>query len=185
MKRPRIIPTYSHIRSLPTLRVFTEKDESQWMRLAIPAQSGPIKFRLELKLEYERERYWVCSHFEGSATDEFVNWKPGAVVEEHYGERYQVIHAYDDSRENFGRALDYINVLARDLGRLLLLKFSHDTQRSIDEIRLDMAKLIIAHPDLARTVANPMWREIWGLDGPPLHAGRYLEEEYSDDPVES
>jgi hypothetical protein len=74
MTHSLIRPSVEELRPLPTLRVATPETGGESMREY--CQDRGFDYRLELKLETEEARYWVCTRCVG---EPFTGWHEGAV----------------------------------------------------------------------------------------------------------
>jgi len=125
---------------LPTLRVQTPETDGESVRDHCHARGAD--YRLELKLETEEYRYWLCTRCVG---EPFTDWREGAVIVENvqpneYGEYEMLPYASEDLKRL--QRLDYFRVLRQELDRLIQQPHSWETDKQIEKLRGEIEKMI-------------------------------------------
>jgi hypothetical protein len=141
-----IRPTPDFLRGLPTLAVETPNDGTETVRER--ARELGIDFRLELKLETRRARFWLCTQGADAPGRGPDNWVVGYVT----AESREADEAGDYSMIPYGpdqvktvQKTDYVNMLREELDVLLdrdEATPSWEVKRQIDAVRKELNTLI-------------------------------------------
>jgi hypothetical protein len=148
---PLIRPSPEYLKTLPTLRVLPDNDDTSTKR---DGRTRGYDFRLELKLVTERARYWLIARCVG---EPFCGWQEGKVYVEWLEEGRQdplsaVPYGSDDLK--WLQRFDYLGMLRADLDQLLDEPWSWEGDERIRELRKEMYKVIGASKFQFRELAD-------------------------------
>jgi len=141
---PSIRPSLEHLRQLPTLSVRAPETDGE--NIQEHCRASGTDYRLELKLETEDYRFWLCTR---SVGEPFTGWRDDAVLMENVkpdedGLLQMSPYGADDLK--LLQKIDYLNLLRNELLRLLDEEsrgpFSWVRKTRIQELREEMGSLI-------------------------------------------
>ena len=133
---PSIRPSPDYLRQLPTIEVRTHESDGEHIREY--CQDSGFEFRIELKLETEICRYWLCMRCVGEG---FADWREGAVIVEELDGECEMT-AYGNENLKQLQRIDYCRTLKLELDRLLKEPESSETQKRLSEVRQELNELM-------------------------------------------
>jgi hypothetical protein len=136
---PSIRPNPEILRHLPTLRVRTPETDGETMQ-EYSRELG-FDYRLELKLETERFRFWLCTLHTGTFPS---GWHEGAVLMENVLPNEDGEHEmmpYDSENLKFLQRLDYSHLLWAELDYLRSQPFTWERDKRIEEVLKEFKRL--------------------------------------------
>jgi hypothetical protein len=142
LPHPLIRPSPDHLKSLPTLRVLTPETDGPAIRKRCRARG--CDFRLELKWQTERARFWLITRCVG---EPFTDWKEGNVLVENIepddaAEREMVPYGSADLKRL--QRIDYFWMLRAEFERLLEEPWSWEREKRLEELRMEMQEVACA-----------------------------------------
>jgi hypothetical protein len=136
---PLIRPSPEYLKTLPTLRVLPDTDDTSIKR---DSRARGYDFRLELKLVTVRARYWLIARCVG---EPFSGWQEGKIYVEWLADLRQdplTAVPYGSEDVKWLQRFDYLAMLRADIDQLLGEPWSWQADNRIREVRKEMYKVI-------------------------------------------